>query len=74
MLEFAFRSERKLHFRIFTKIFAKIRKFSRKYEHYRENAKIFAKISLRKLTLKAETLLIWNTWGIGYQIEYCLLE
>jgi hypothetical protein len=33
---------------------------------------IFAKI--RKFTLKAETLLIWNTWGMGHQIEYCLLK
>jgi hypothetical protein len=24
--------------------------------------------------LKAETLLIWNTWGMGHQIEYCLLK
>jgi hypothetical protein len=36
--------------------------------------KFFAKISLRKLTLQAETLLIWNTWGMGHQIEYGLIK
>jgi hypothetical protein len=41
-------------------------KISRKYEHFRTNAKIFSKISSRKLTLIAESLLMWNTWGMGH--------
>jgi hypothetical protein len=51
--------KRKFHFRIFAK-------FSR---NFCANGKIFAKISLRKLTLMAESLLMWNTWGMGHQIE-----
>jgi hypothetical protein len=50
------------------------RKLSRKYENFRANAKMFAKIVVRKLTLIAESLLMWNTWGMGHQIEYCLLK
>jgi hypothetical protein len=49
--------------------------FSRNFrENFRENTNIFANISIRKLTLQAETLLILNTWGMGHQIEYCLLK
>jgi hypothetical protein len=44
------------------------RKFS--FSHLRENfrifAKIFAKISLRKLTKIAETLVMWTVWGMGH--------
>jgi hypothetical protein len=42
--------------------------------NFRKNTNIFANISIRKLTLQAETLLILNTWGMGHQIEYCLLK
>jgi hypothetical protein len=62
------------------KIFAKTKNplnltvIRRKYENFRANAKNFAKISLRKLALIAESLLMWNTWGMGHQIEYFLLK
>jgi hypothetical protein len=59
--------KRKFQFRIFAK-------FSRKYENFRAKTKIFAKIPLLKLTLIAELLLMWNTWGMGHRLEYCLLK
>jgi hypothetical protein len=40
--------------------------------NFREYTKIFAKISLQKLTKIAETLM--TTWGMGLKIENCLLK
>jgi hypothetical protein len=51
-----------------------LQKISQKYEIFFENAKIFLKISLRKLMIIAETLIMWNIWGMGHQIEYFLLK
>jgi hypothetical protein len=49
-------------------------KFSQKYKIFCANAKMFAQIFLQKLMLIAESLLIWSTWGMWHQIEYCLLK
>jgi hypothetical protein len=39
---------------------------------FRENTKILAKVSLRKLTKITETLM--TTWGMRLKVENCLLK
>jgi hypothetical protein len=73
------RVETKMRFSILRKNAKITRKSHENFAKRNENfifavREIFAKISLRKLTLIAESLLMWNTWGMGHQTEYCLLE
>jgi hypothetical protein len=51
----------KTHMWVYVRIQLPKRKF-----HFR---KIFAKISSRKLTLTPESLLMWNTWGMGLGLK-----
>jgi hypothetical protein len=44
------------------------------FSQFRENFRIFEKISLRKLTKIAETITMKTIWGVGHTIEHSLLK
>jgi hypothetical protein len=41
---------------------------------FRIFAKMFSKISLRKLTKIEVTLIMWTTWGMWHKVEESLLK